>query len=225
MLSIINFVAITSFIGICNKLRLLNWRVIGTENLPARPQGMVLVCNHIQWHDIPLIGWGLPLSHRPWWLAKVEIVNSLFGRWFKMMQVIPVKRGQRDIQAIDRAADCARNGGVIVIFPEGTRNHTGEMLQGRGGTARIALRGGVPIVPMAIVGTQRKFWFSERQLIIGKPYYPEVREGDANNEKIPANEMSRLTNEIMFKICELLPPEYHGHYRESMQEYQAQGSH
>jgi len=94
------------------------------------------------------------------------------------------------------------------------------MLQGRGGTARIALRGGVPIVPMAIVGTQRKFWFSKRQLIIGKPYYPEVREGDPTSEKIPASEMSRLTDEIMLKMCELLPPEYHGHYREKMQSYQ-----
>jgi 1-acyl-sn-glycerol-3-phosphate acyltransferase len=59
----------------------------------------------VQWHDIPTIGWGLPLSHRGWWFAKVEVVDGLFGKWFTMMQVIPVKRGQRDIQAIDRAAE------------------------------------------------------------------------------------------------------------------------
>jgi 1-acyl-sn-glycerol-3-phosphate acyltransferase len=222
VLSFLNFIAITWSMEVMRTVRLLTWSVSGKEHLPPRPQGMVLVVNHIQWHDIPFIGWALPLSHRPWWLAKVEIVNSVFGWWFQMMHVIPVRRGQRDIQAIDRAADAARSGKVVIIFPEGTRSHDGKMLQGRGGTARIALRAGVPIVPMAITGTQKKVFFSTRHITIGKPYYPEVRSNDGNLDKIPAPEMARLTNEIMIKIAELLPAEYHGYYADMMLEHNAQ---
>lgn len=222
VLSLLNFIAITWSMEVMRTFGLLRWSVSGKQNLPPRPQGMVLVVNHIQWHDIPFIGWALPLSHRPWWLAKVEIVNSVFGWWFHMMHVIPVRRGQRDIQAIDRAADAARAGKIVIIFPEGTRSHDGKMLQGRGGTARIALRAGVPIVPMAITGTQKGVMFSKRHLTIGAPYYPEVRGTDGNVDKIPAPEMARLTTEIMVKIAELLPAEYHGFYEETMKGHPAQ---
>jgi 1-acyl-sn-glycerol-3-phosphate acyltransferase len=218
VLSLLNFIAITWSMEVLRVFGLLRWSVSGKENLPPRPQGIVLVVNHIQWHDIPFIGWALPLSHRPWWLAKVEIVNSVFGWWFHMMHVIPVRRGQRDIQAIDRAADAARSGKVVIIFPEGTRSHDGKLLQGRGGTARIALRAGVPIVPMAITGTQKSVWFSKRHITIGEPYYPEVRGTDGNLDKIPAPEMARLTNEIMLKIAALLPSEYYGYYTDMMQD-------
>ena len=221
MLSVLNYLAITSFCELCRRLGLLKWSVSGVENLPARPQGVILVANHIHWHDIPLIGWAIPLSHRPWWLAKVEIVNSVFGAWFTMMQVIPVRRGQRDIQALDRTVEVARNGGVVVIFPEGTRSLDGQLLQGRGGTARIALRAGVPIVPIAITGTQRSFWFSQRHIHLGTPDYPQVREGssgsDGNVQRIPTPEMNRLSNEVMLRIAEMLPVEYHGYYAEMMQ--------
>ena len=76
MLSFINYFVIISLMEICNRLRLIDWRVSGRENLPPRPQGIVLACNHVQWHDIPMIGWGLPLSHRGWWFAKVEVVDG-----------------------------------------------------------------------------------------------------------------------------------------------------
>ncbi len=222
MLSFINYFVIISLMEICNRLRLIDWRVSGRENLPPRPQGLVLACNHVQWHDIPMIGWGLPLSHRGWWFAKVEVVDGLFGKWFTMMQVIPVKRGQRDIQAIDRAAEKVKEGAVLVVFPEGTRSFDGKLQQGRGGTARIALRAGAPIVPMAFVGNQRKFLFSKRHLIIGKPYYPTV--SDPSSDKIPANEMARLTAEIMIHIGDLIPAEFHGYYAAEIAEYQAQSA-
>lgn len=219
MLSFINYFMIISLMGICNRLGLIDWRVTGRKNLPPRPQGLIVACNHVHWHDIPMIGWGLPLSHRGWWFAKVEVVDGLFGKWFTMMQVVPVKRGQRDIQAIDRAAEKVRNGAVLVVFPEGTRSFDGKLQQGRGGTARIALRAGVPIVPMAIIGNQRKFWFSKRHMIIGEPYYPTV--SDPSSDKIPAPEMARLTTEIMIHIGALMPAELHGVYANEIAEYHA----
>ena len=218
MLSFINYFLIISFIEICNRLRLLTWSVSGRENLPPRPQGLILAVNHVHWHDIPLIGWAVPLSHRPWWFAKVDLVDGIFGKWFTMMQVIPVRRGQRDIQAIERAADRVAQGAVLVIFPEGTRGFDGKLQQGRGGTARIALRANAQIVPVAIIGNQRKFWFSTRHLHFGKPYTPEIRDG--NIDKIPAPEMARLTTEIMIHIAQLLPPELHGFYAEEMAKLQ-----
>ncbi len=215
MLSFINYFLIISFIEVCNWFRLLTWTVSGRENLPPRPQGLILAVNHVHWHDIPLIGWAVPLSHRPWWFAKVDLVDGVFGKWFMMMQVIPVRRGQRDIQAIERAAERVAQGAVLVIFPEGTRGFSGKLQQGRGGTARIALRANAPIVPVAITGNQKKFWFSKRHIHFGKPYIPEIRDG--NIDKIPAPEMARLTNEIMLHIAELLPADLHGYYADAMQ--------
>jgi 1-acyl-sn-glycerol-3-phosphate acyltransferase len=59
MLSTISYRIITGIVSLCNWLRLVHWQVIGIENLPSRNSGMILVCNHLEWHDIPLIGWGI----------------------------------------------------------------------------------------------------------------------------------------------------------------------
>ena len=71
------------------------------------------------------------------------------------------------------------------------------------------------IADVAIVGNQKKFWFSKRHIHFGTPYTPEIREGSL--EKIPAPEMARLTNEIMLHIAALLPPELHGYYADEME--------
>ena len=79
-----------------NILRRIWWRwtVIGAEHLPPRPQGFVLASNHINWTDIHILGAALPLSHRPWWLAKIELFNGRFATWWlREMQVIAVRRG------------------------------------------------------------------------------------------------------------------------------------
>ncbi len=201
-----------------NLLRLIwfDWKIEGRENLPPRPQGMILAVNHLHWSDILVVGASLPLSHRPWWVAKVELFSHpIIAWWFRTMHVIPIRRGQRDLAALEAAEEALKQGAVLIMFPEGHRSDTRQLQQGRGGAVRLAVRSGCPIVPVAIWGTESGFKGVLRRSPIrvrfGKPYHPPV-EGN----KIPFDRMSELTDEMMLRIAALMPEKYWGYYRERM---------
>lgn len=197
-----------------------NWKVEGKENLPPRGQGMILAVNHLNWTDIHILGASLPLSHRPWWIAKIEMfLNRAITWWLREMQVIPIKRGKRDTAAMDASETALREGGVLVVFPEGHRSREGGLLEGRGGAVRLAVRTGVPIVPIAIWGTENGLKGAALRkpihVKIGKPFYMS-----APNGKIPWDRMNELTETMMLSLAELLPAEYWGFYRERMVQLQ-----
>ena len=204
--------------GPLNILRKLwwNWKIEGVENLPPRGQGMILATNHIHWTDIHILGGSLPFSHRPWWIAKIEMfLNPAISWWLRTMQVIPIKRGKRDMAAMDAAEDALRAGAALVVFVEGHRSRTGELQEGRGGAVRLAARTGTPIVPIAIWGTEDGLKGAALRrpihLRIGKPYYVHTPDG-----KIPFDRMNELVDEMMLRIAELMPDRYWGVYREKM---------
>jgi len=193
-----------------------NWDIQGTENLPPRGQGMILCVNHLNWTDIHILGASLPLSHRPWWMAKTEMFeNRVVSWWLRVMQVIPIKRGRRDTTAMEASEDALRHGAALVIFPEGHRSRTGGLLEGHGGAIRLAARTGTPIVPIAIWGTEAglkgALLRKPIHLHIGQPFFIHVRDG-----KIPFDRMNELTDEMMLAIARLLPEQYWGFYQPKM---------
>ena len=194
-----------------------NWKVEGVENLPPRPQGCVLAVNHLNWTDIHILGASLPLSHRPWWIAKVEMFgNRLAAWWLREMQVIAIRRGKRDLAALQLGEAALRAGAPLVIFPEGHRSDTGQLQQGKSGAVRLAVRSGCPIVPIAIYGTEAGLKGAATRkpirVVIGTPYHPVA----VNPDHIPADEIDRLTDEMMLRIAELMPERYWGYYRDKM---------
>jgi 1-acyl-sn-glycerol-3-phosphate acyltransferase len=193
-----------------------NWTIEGIENLPPRGQGVILATNHLDWTDIHVLGASLPLSHRPWWIAKVEMfLNRAVTWWLKEMQVIPIKRGKRDMAAMEAAEQALRRGAPLIIFVEGHRSQTGGLLEGRGGAVRLAARTGCPIVPIAVWGTEAglKGAAGRKPMHVrfGEPYFVHVKD-----RKIPFDRMNELTDEMMLRIAELLPEPYWGFYREQM---------
>ncbi|MBP1467977.1 1-acyl-sn-glycerol-3-phosphate acyltransferase [Candidatus Chloroploca sp. M-50] len=200
------------WLGFMRLIGWFRWSVEGTERLPPREaSGMIIAMNHVHWIDIPIIGAMLPFRYRLSWMGKAELFeNPAAGLLLRAMDVVPIKRGQRDLAALDSVVAALRAGKVLLIFPEGTRGRTGILRAGRGGTVRIAMQAQVPIVPVALTGTELGFWGTIKRrpvhVTIGEPYRIEVPVGT----KIPADQMARLTDDLMGRIAILLPEERRG---------------
>jgi 1-acyl-sn-glycerol-3-phosphate acyltransferase len=147
-------------------------RAEGLENLPKKG-GFVLAANHTSNFDPwPL---GIPLFPRRYlrFMAKIELFNPLLKPLLNAGGAFPVRRGEADHQAIETAVRLAREGDVVVMFPEGTRRRKGLRKKFEAkphtGAARIALAAGVPLVPAAIKGTDRLARLGPLRIVYGKP--------------------------------------------------------
>ena len=124
-------------------------RVTGLEHLPA--SGPVLIAgNHTGFLDGPVVFVLLPRPSA--FLVKSELYDSAFRRVLEFAHQIPVRRGTPDRTALRRALDVLRAGGVLGVFPEGTRGE-GRLESVQHGIGYLALRAGCPVVPVVCVGT------------------------------------------------------------------------
>lgn len=179
------------------------------ENLP--PIGpLLLVSNHLNLVDPPVLGALLP--RRIVFMAKEELFRALIVGWaVKAYGAFPVKRGQPDRQALRSALAELERGGVVGMFPEGTRSRTGRMNQAHPGAALIALLSGAPILPVAITGTERirsvlsLFGRPKITVRVGRPFTLERRRG-------AREELDEATSSMMGRVAALLPEERRGYY-------------
>ena len=130
------------------------WRFRYSGTMPQDPRRpFVVVSNHESFADILLI------SHLPWemkWLSKAELFRIPVLGWIMWLAGdIPVKRGfgPSAIEAMERCREVLRNRVSVMIFPEGTRSRTSELLPFKDGAFRLAIEAGVPILPLAVSGT------------------------------------------------------------------------
>jgi 1-acyl-sn-glycerol-3-phosphate acyltransferase len=129
-------------------------RAYGRERVP-RTGGLVYAINHMHWLDIPLVGALSPRNID--FVAKVEAVRVPgIGRFLEWHGTIAVRRGESDRVAVRKMLEAARSGRVVGLFVEGTRLKTGRPGTAQPGAAMVAIQAGVPVIPMAIYGTQ--FW-------------------------------------------------------------------
>jgi 1-acyl-sn-glycerol-3-phosphate acyltransferase len=127
-------------------------RAYGIENVPAAG-GVVYAINHLHWIDIPIVG---ALSPRTvWFVAKAEAADNPALGWFlRLHGAIAIRRGESDRDAVRRMRGEARNGHVVGLFVEGTRQKHGRPGAAQPGAAMVAIQEGVPVVPVAVYGTQ-----------------------------------------------------------------------
>ena len=146
-------------------------RATGREHLPDG--GYVLAANHTSNFDPwPL---GLTLYPRRYlrFMGKSELFWTPFKQFATAAGAFPVRRGERDTAALETATRLCREGHVVVMFPEGTRRKKGmrkrREARAHTGAARIALDADVPLVPAAIVGTDRLGRLGRLRVAYGPP--------------------------------------------------------
>lgn len=188
-------------------------RVSGLENIPTYGPAILMI-NHIAFVDPMVVLHVIP--HRnlvP--MAKVEVFDyPLIGIFPRIYHVIPVRREEADRRAIQDSLDVLGAGEMILIAPESTRSPA--LQPAKAGVAYIATRSNAPVIPVAIEGTPGypTFIGSKRwkgpgvSILFGKPF----RFRSAGEGKPKADELNRMTNEAMFALASLLPPERRGTY-------------
>ena len=194
-----NVVAVFSWPVLHGLFRL---RVQGREHVPESG-GYVLACNHLSNFDPwPL---GMPLWPGHWlrFMAKSELY------WWPATYILdaagafPVHRGRADVEAVQTAVRLAREGNVVVMFPEGTRRTKGLVkrhhARARSGAARIALEAAVPLVPAAVAGTDRLLRLGPLRIAYGAPI--ETDDLQASGGMRQASQ--EATERLMARIAEL----------------------
>lgn len=144
----------------------------GADGVPSHGP-VVIACNHISNWDPVLVGAACPRELH--FLAKEELFrNRLFGGLIRAVNAIPVRRGALDRRALGLALDVLKRGGVLLMFPEGTRSKSGELGEARPGVGYIASAGRAVIVPAAIAGSHqlaRAFVRRTRvRVVFGEPF-------------------------------------------------------
>ncbi|GGS40432.1 1-acyl-sn-glycerol-3-phosphate acyltransferase [Actinokineospora fastidiosa] len=191
-------------------------KIEGAENIPAAG-GALLASNHLAVSDsffLPLM-----VDRRVTFPAKIEYftepgIKGRFKKWFFTgVGQIPIDRsGASAAQAaLDTAVRLLREGKLMGIYPEGTRSPDGRLYRGKTGVARIALQAGVPVIPVAMFGTDKanpigsKMWRPYPiRIKVGKPLDFSRYEGLDGDRFIERS----ITDEIMYALMELSGQEY-----------------
>lgn len=173
-------------------------RVEGLENVPR--EGGVIVCgNHFNAKDPMLVG--ITMNRPIQFMAKQELfTNKLFAWVLHGLGVFPVKRGQPDRAALKHSIEVLDSGACFGIFPEGTRNKTGQLGKAEPGTAYLALKSGAPVIPVGI--TSRYKLFGPILVRYGKP----IDLGLAPGGKLTSEALEAASDAIMAGIGQQLEP-------------------
>lgn len=128
--------------------------VEGREHVPATG-GVLVVGNHVGTVDPPLTGALLPRLD-VFYMAKSEHFARRRTAWlFRAYHAFPVVRGSADRAALRRALDLLRDGHVVLVYPEGSRSPDGRLRKAQAGAGFLARHASVPVVPVAIWGSER----------------------------------------------------------------------
>ncbi|MGW5052483.1 lysophospholipid acyltransferase family protein [Actinokineospora sp. NPDC004072] len=191
-------------------------RIEGREHIPATG-GALLASNHLAVSDsffLPLM-----VERRVTFPAKIEYftepgIKGRFKKWFFTgVGQIPIDRSGASAaqDALDTAVRLLREGKLMGIYPEGTRSPDGRLYRGKTGVARIALQAGVPVIPVAMFGTDKanpigsKMWRPHPiRIVVGEPLDFSRYAGLDGDRFIERS----ITDEIMYALMELSGQEY-----------------
>lgn len=207
------------FLGPVLKLLFRPW-VKGLDNIPAEGAA-IIASNHLSFSDsifMPL------MVRRPVvFLAKSEyftgtgIKGRLTALFFRLTNQLPMDRsgGAASEASLSAGMDVLTHGGLLGIYPEGTRSPDARLYRGKVGVARLALKAGVPVVPVAMIGTDKVQPIGKRLpnirrigMIFGEPLDFSRYHDQAEDRLV----QRQVTDDIMFELMRLSGQEYVDEY-------------
>ncbi|WP_020671723.1 lysophospholipid acyltransferase family protein [Amycolatopsis nigrescens] len=191
-------------------------KVTGAENIPETG-GAILASNHLAVADsffMPIrVRRMVTFPAKQEYFTEKGIKGRLKKAFFTGVGQFPIDRssGSAAQAALDTAIRLLREGRLLGIYPEGTRSPDGRLYKGKTGVARIALEAGTPVIPVAMIGTDRvnpigsKMWWPRRlEVRFGKPLDFSRYEGLSGDRFVERS----ITDEIMYALMELSGQEY-----------------
>jgi 1-acyl-sn-glycerol-3-phosphate acyltransferase len=176
--------------------------VSGAEHIP-KSGAAIVAPNHKSFWDSFFIAVCTRRHLR--FMAKTELIEARYGRLLVRLGAFPVRRGSADADALETARVILEQGGLLALFPEGTRIRDPEELgHPKRGAGRLALETGSPLIPTAITGTE--------QLFLG-PFPKPRRVQVAFAEPIAAHELASTPEAAGELVEEMLWPEVEGEFR------------
>ncbi|MEO7587310.1 MAG: lysophospholipid acyltransferase family protein [Arachnia sp.] len=191
-------------------------KIIGAENVP-RSGGAILASNHIAIMDSLVVPAMIP--RRVTYPAKAELFTGKGGpgaaviAWFlKAVGMVPMDRGggRASATALSNISEVLASGALVGIYPEGTRSPDGRLYKGKTGLARMVLANDVPVLPVGVVGTEKRRgpfgipWISRPMVIVGEPLHFSDLAGRDRETKA----LRWVTDESLAAIQRLTGQEY-----------------
>jgi len=188
--------------------RLLEYRIEGAPHEPRPPY--LIIANHTSALDDPLVA--IAARTRLVYIGKEELMRPwIVGLWIRSLGNIFIRRGEPDRAALEAALRALRRGSAVSVFPEGTRSLDGRVGLFHHGTAWLALRAGVPVLPLGIAGAHRAMpkgarWPRGGSIVvrIGPPLHVPKVDG-----RVTRPMMEEWTERFKQAVIDLLPPDQH----------------
>jgi 1-acyl-sn-glycerol-3-phosphate acyltransferase len=201
-------------------------KIEGLENVPAEG-GALLASNHLAVSDsffLPLmVPRRITFPAKSDYFTQKGFKGTLKRLFFEGVGQVPIDRsGAAAAQgALDTLVRLLKDGGLVGIYPEGTRSPDGRLYKGKTGMARVALEAGVPIIPVAMFGTDKanpigsKMWYPHPiRIKVGKPLDFSRYHGMEGDRFIERS----ITDEVMYDLMELSGQEYVDIYAAKLKE-------
>jgi 1-acyl-sn-glycerol-3-phosphate acyltransferase len=202
-------------------LRML-YRIDASEMKKIRPEGPLIVYpNHTSTVEAPLIYTFLKPRAKVTGLSKIEnFKNPLLGLVFSLWGIIPLRRGETDMEALRAAVAALSRGFFLGVAPEGTRSKGGTLQKAQSGITLLALRADSPLQPVALwddrplpePGRPARRRLFERPILhirVGRAFRL-----DSKGAKITRQIRQEMTDQLMYQLARLLPEERRGAYSE-----------
>ena len=203
--------------------------VKGLENVP-RTGPLIVVCNHLSFVDSVFLP--LMIDRQMAFLAKSDYftgkgIKGWFIRFFMTSAgQLPIDRsgGKASEASLNAGLQVLADGGVLAIYPEGTRSPDGRMYRGRTGVARMILEAQVPVIPAAVIGTEKVMPLGSNipkvhrvGVVIGEPLDFSRFEGMESDRFV----LRSITDEIIYEMNKLSEQEYVDVYASTIRSQQA----